>query len=67
MNTNIGAIERVTQNRLIGLFENVLKYTYLGNWEKRENNSNVEEELLRGYLTGRKDPGGPSVHRQGNR
>ena len=50
MNTNIGAIERVTQNRLIGLFENVLKYTYLGNWEKRENNSNVEEELLRGYL-----------------
>ena len=58
MNTNIGAIERVTQNRLIGLFENVLKYTYLGNWEKRENNSNVEEELLRGYLTGRKDPDG---------
>lgn len=58
MNTNIGAIERVTQNRLIGLFENVLKYTYLGNWEKRENNSNVEEELLRGYLTRRKDPDG---------
>ena len=58
MTTNIGAIERVTQNRLIGLFENVLKYTYLGNWEKRENNSNVEEELLRGYLTGRKDPDG---------
>ena len=58
MNTNIGAIERVTQNRLIGLFENMLKYTYLGNWEKRENNSNVEEELLRGYLTRRKDPDG---------
>lgn len=58
MNTNIGAIERVTQNRLIGLFENVLKYTYLGNWEKRENNSNVEEELLRDYLTGRKNPDG---------
>ena len=58
MNTNIGAIERVTQNRLIGLFENVLKYTYLGNWEKRENNSNVEEELLGGYLTRRKDPDG---------
>lgn len=30
MNTNIGAIERVTQNRLIGLFENVLKYTLSG-------------------------------------
>ena len=32
MDTNIGAKERVTQNRLIGLFKNVLKYTYLGNW-----------------------------------
>ena len=30
MDTNIGAKERVTQNRLIGLFKNVLKYTYLG-------------------------------------
>lgn len=27
MDTNIGAKERVTQNRLIGLFKNVLKYT----------------------------------------
>ena len=32
MDANIGAKERVTQNRLIGLFKNVLKYTYLGNW-----------------------------------
>ena len=46
MDTNIGAKERVTQNRLIGLFKNVLKYTYLGNWETREGNANIEETLL---------------------
>ena len=53
MDTNIGAKERVTQNRLIGLFRRVLKYTYLGNWEKRESNSNVEEEYLSAYLVRR--------------
>ncbi len=50
MDTNIGAIERITQNRLIGLFQKVLGYTYLGNWETREGNSNIEEDLLRKYL-----------------
>ena len=53
MDTNIGAKERVTQNRLIGLFRRVLKYNYLGNWEKREGNSNVEEEYLSAYLARR--------------
>ena len=53
MDTTIGAKERVTQNRLIGLFRRVLKYTYLGNWEKRESNSNVEEEYLTAYLARR--------------
>ena len=53
MDTNIGAIERVTQNRLVNLFKGVLKYTYLGNWEKREGNGNVEETLLSAYLTRR--------------
>ena len=53
MNTNIGAKERVTQNRLVGLFRCVLKYAYLGNWEKREGNSNVEEEYLSAYLVRR--------------
>ena len=50
MDANIGAKEHVTQNRLIGLFESVLKYKYLGNWEYREDNSNVEEGLLSAYL-----------------
>ena len=53
MDTTIGAKERVTQNRLIGLFRRVLKYAYLGNWEKREVNCNVEEEYLTAYLVRR--------------
>ena len=53
MDTSIGAKERVTQNRLIGLFKSVLKYSYLGNWEYREGNANVEEDLLSAYLTRR--------------
>ena len=53
MDTNIGAKERVTQNRLIELFRRVLKYAYLGNWEKREGNNNVEEEYLTAYLARR--------------
>ena len=40
--SDIGQIERETQNRLINLFQNELGYSYLGNWEKREGNRNVE-------------------------
>ena len=53
MDANIGAKERVTQNRLIGLFKRGLKYAYLGNWEKRTGNSNIEEEYLTAYLARR--------------
>lgn len=53
MDRRIGAKERVTQNRLIRLFEGKLGYKYLGNWEKREGNSNIEEELLSAYLNRR--------------
>jgi type I restriction enzyme R subunit len=42
--------ERETQNRVIALFQNVLGYEYLGDWTKRENNSNVERELLTAWL-----------------
>jgi len=42
--------ERKTQTRLIHLFTDQLGYTYLGNWEDRPNNSNVEEEYLRSFL-----------------
>jgi type I restriction enzyme R subunit len=48
--SNIGKIERITQNRIIELFQKELGYRYLGNWEENENNSNVEEEILSDYL-----------------
>ena len=48
--TQIGQKERITQNRVIKLFQDELEYKYLGNWEDRENNSNIEEELLTSYL-----------------
>ena len=43
-------IERATQNRVVKLFEEELNYTYLGDWEEREGNSNIEEEYLKNYL-----------------
>ena len=48
--TKVGSIERVTQNRVVKLFQEELGYTYLGDWQERENNSNIEEELLTKYL-----------------
>jgi type I restriction enzyme, R subunit len=48
---NVGDIERITQNRVVKLFKEKLDYTYLGNWEDRPNNSNIEEALLTNYLT----------------
>lgn len=48
---NIGKKERETQNRVIALFQDELKYRYLGNWEEREDNSNIEEEILTAWLT----------------
>lgn len=46
----INPIERITQNRIIKLFTEELGYTYYGNWEKREHNSNVEGEILKRKL-----------------
>jgi type I restriction enzyme R subunit len=47
---NIGKPERVTQARVIKLFVDELGYTYLGDWQDRDGNSNIEEELLESYL-----------------
>jgi len=48
--TTVGQIERITQDRVIDLFKDQLGYRYLDNWKKRENNSNIEEYILRQYL-----------------
>jgi type I restriction enzyme R subunit len=48
--SNIGEIERHTQNRIIKLFKEQLGYTYLGNWEDRPNNANIDVNLLNDYL-----------------
>jgi len=47
-NQNVGQIERKTQDRIIKLFseKDGLGYIYLGKWEERKDNSNIEEELL---------------------
>ena len=60
----INPIERLTQNRIIKLFKEQLGYVYYGNWEKREHNSNVEQEILaeslrkRGYSENLASEGG---------
>ncbi|WP_276372701.1 HsdR family type I site-specific deoxyribonuclease [Chryseolinea sp. H1M3-3] len=46
--------ERDTQNRIINLFQKQLKYRYLGNWYERENNSNIEEDILISFLRDKK-------------
>ncbi|MDD5287475.1 MAG: type I restriction endonuclease, partial [Desulfuromonadaceae bacterium] len=50
MSPTIGQIERATQNRVVKLFREQLGYDYLGNWEERPNNRNIEEKLLRASL-----------------
>ncbi len=47
---NIGKPERVTQNRVVKLFRNELHYKYLGDWQDRPGNSNIEEKLLTNHL-----------------
>ncbi len=48
--STVGQKERATQNRVIKLFQNSLGYQYLGNWEERFGNRNIEEEYLRPFL-----------------
>lgn len=52
--SKVGQIERATQNHIVKWFQETLKYDYLGNWEEREGNSNIEEDELRKYLKGTK-------------
>ena len=49
--SKVGQIERATQNRVVALFQQQLNYRYLGNLEKEEENSNIDEALLTAHLT----------------
>ncbi|MCX6583341.1 MAG: type I restriction endonuclease subunit R [Candidatus Aminicenantes bacterium] len=49
--TDVGQIERKTQDRIITLFQQQLGYRCLGNWSQRENNRNIETAILQEYLT----------------
>lgn len=46
----IGQPERHTQNRIVKLFREQLHYDYLGNWEDRPDNRNIEEKYLRDFM-----------------
>ncbi|MDO9381075.1 MAG: type I restriction endonuclease subunit R [Nocardioidaceae bacterium] len=51
--SDVGQIERKAQDRVVKLFAEQLGYEYLGNWEYRESNSNVEVGLLTQNLKAR--------------
>jgi type I restriction enzyme R subunit len=51
--TEVGSRESVTQDRVIKLFKEELGYDYLGDWQQREDNRNIEEELLKDNLLSR--------------
>ena len=52
--SDVGDIERITQNRVIKLFRDELNYIYLGDWQDRIGNINIEEEILSKYLKEKK-------------
>ncbi len=47
----VGQLERKTQDRVVALFRDRLDYKYLGNWEERDGNSNIEGEILGAFLS----------------
>lgn len=46
----VGQKEKKTQARVVKLFQDSLKYDYLGDWTEREGNSNIEPRHLRTFL-----------------
>lgn len=47
---SVGQRERNTQNRVVKFFQDHLNYEYLGNWESRPDNRNIEEDYLKSWL-----------------
>jgi type I restriction enzyme, R subunit len=52
--SNVGQIERKTQDRVVAVFRDRLEFDCLGNWEYREGNSNLEIHLLEKNLEERR-------------
>lgn len=50
--SKVGQREILTQKRVIAFFKDALGYAYLGNWQDRDNNRNVERELVIDWLVG---------------
>jgi len=48
--STVGQIERKTQTRVVKLFRAALGYDYLGDWEEREGNASIENDLLSAWL-----------------
>lgn len=48
--STVGQRERETQNRVVRFFQNELGYDYLGNWQDREGNRNIEAGVLVAWL-----------------
>jgi type I restriction enzyme R subunit len=48
--SDVGQVERLTQKRVLRLLERRLGYRYLGSWQYRVGNSNVEEQFLSAWL-----------------
>lgn len=48
--STVGQRECLTQRQIVRFFEHNLGYRYLGNWKDRDDNSNIEESLLRDWL-----------------
>ncbi|WP_405938629.1 HsdR family type I site-specific deoxyribonuclease [Streptomyces sp. NBC_00726] len=51
--SDVGQLERETQDRVVRLFRERLRYRYLGSREYRTGNSNIEVELLESNLRAR--------------
>lgn len=63
MDSHIGEPERSVQNRLVALFKEKLKYEYLGNYEYRTCNRNIERKFLFDYLMSTKKWSGDEAKR----
>lgn len=50
--SDIGQNERATQNRIVKLISKKLGYKYLGDFQDRANNQNIEKEILKKWLLG---------------